>query len=286
MQITLHTNDDEEIALKIFHFIGESGVFIEFGAYDGNYLSATKVMRNAGWEGLYIEPNRKRFTKLFKNFSTNPKLKLLNSYVHTIGENSLDNIVTRLNFSKSVDFLVVDIDGLDLCVFESINLIRTKYLCIEYNDTIPNDIYFKDTTDLNIGSSALAVVSIVESKKYHLIGKTLTNLYFESDDLENFAKKSLNDFKATRRFSFSYQGELLYFNSEEMERFEIMPAPWSGGVLMQLYPKLLIGLGWKRVPQALYSIVFIVTTRISQGKKIKRLVTKIFSDFREYKNGN
>lgn len=62
----IHTGQigQAETILKYFDW-KTSGVFIEAGAWDGEYLSNTLFLEaNASWTGLLVEPNIKAFTKI------------------------------------------------------------------------------------------------------------------------------------------------------------------------------------------------------------------------------
>jgi hypothetical protein len=51
-------NNEDKIIIDLFFKKNiESGVFIEFGAWDGVHLSNCKLLADNGWSGFFIEGN-------------------------------------------------------------------------------------------------------------------------------------------------------------------------------------------------------------------------------------
>lgn len=48
--------DKLEDIYELFLGCKNDGYFVEFGAYDGEYVSNTSGLADLGWNGLYIEP--------------------------------------------------------------------------------------------------------------------------------------------------------------------------------------------------------------------------------------
>ena len=66
---------------KIFErFLGfkKDGVFVEFGAYDGEYVSNTSGLADMGWTGLYIEPVQEYFEQCRERHKKNKKVQVVN----------------------------------------------------------------------------------------------------------------------------------------------------------------------------------------------------------------
>jgi FkbM family methyltransferase len=59
-------------------FLGEKtdGFFIEFGAYDGEYVSNTSGLADLGWSGIYIEPIQEYFQKCVDRHKDNKSIVL------------------------------------------------------------------------------------------------------------------------------------------------------------------------------------------------------------------
>lgn len=141
---------DDGIISEIFKRLKvDSGFFIEFGAWDGIYLSNCRLLFEKGWGGLFIESDRDRCMDLKKEYSPYPDIVCANEMVSPDGKNGkkLDDIIDSCNIKKEISFLSIDIDGLDLNIFESLK-VRPLVVCIEggfswhpsISERVPNEI--------------------------------------------------------------------------------------------------------------------------------------------------
>ena len=130
------------ILAEIFRRLGvtDSGLFVEFGAWDGVYLSNCRALFEIGWGGVYIEGDSQKFKSLVENYS-GTKIVCINEFVGTGKEDegplsqyrSLDKILSDYldpDAIKSIDLLNIDIDGFDLEIAMSMN-IQPKVILIE-----------------------------------------------------------------------------------------------------------------------------------------------------------
>jgi hypothetical protein len=109
------------------------GFFIEFGAWDGIYLSNTRLLFEEGWNGLYIEGDATKYRDLRRNYRQYPGILCANGFVtpQRCGwGKTLDEYCDDMNLNDPIDFLSIDIDGLDLNVFESLRR-RPTVVCVE-----------------------------------------------------------------------------------------------------------------------------------------------------------
>jgi len=138
-----------------------------------------------------IEPNKEKYNQLCKNFQSNKIIKL-NKFVEVEGKNSLDNLLKENEFNVNFDFLSIDVDSIDYYIFESLKIYKPKVICIEFNPTIPNEVYFvqKNNGSINQGSSAKALIELANKKKYFVVCATETNLFFVHED---FKKNVIGD---------------------------------------------------------------------------------------------
>jgi hypothetical protein len=131
---------DDGILEAIFERLGiRTGYFIEFGAWDGIYLSNSRLLFCQGWSGGFIEADASRFTELQLNYRDFPQIRCVNEMVATgaAGSDSssstgrsLDQIWRSELGSRHVDFLSIDIDGLDYRILETLEM-RPTVVCIE-----------------------------------------------------------------------------------------------------------------------------------------------------------
>lgn len=151
----------------------------EFGAWDGLYLSNTaRLIREESYSAVLIEGDKKRLKELQFNFPQDHVVKVC-SFVTPEGSTSLDSILEDSEIPINFDFLSIDIDGMDYYILQSLKKFRPKLICIEFNPSIPNSIFFVQENNLQIkqGSSAKAIWDLATSKNYTVIAATDINLF-------------------------------------------------------------------------------------------------------------
>jgi hypothetical protein len=160
---------------KIFELISipEEPWFCEFGAWDGVHLSnSANLVKHHHWSGVYLEGNKRKYLDLKKNFSQFNNLNLINKWVDWVegSECLLDNILQETPMPKQFDFLSIDIDGNDYHVWDTLNVYRPRVVCIEFNSTIPNEVYYiqENSPNVRFGSSLLAIIELGKAKGYEL----------------------------------------------------------------------------------------------------------------------
>ena len=125
-------NGEDGIIEELFRRIGvEARTCCEFGAWDGTYLSNCRRLIGDDWRALMIEAMPEKFRVLVQNFRSNPRVTCVHRLVDH-GKNSLGAIVKETGFPTTLDFLSIDIDGLDYEIFAGLDL-RPRVICIEVN---------------------------------------------------------------------------------------------------------------------------------------------------------
>lgn len=173
---------------KIFELIGTtSKIAVEFGAWDGIYLSNTANLwtNDLSWTGILIEGDEQKYSQLINTVSSFYNCKPICEWVGKESDNCLEAILNKYNVPLEIDLLCIDIDGNDYYMIESLNNMRPRVIVIEYNPTIPvtYDIYAPYSINNRIGSSVGALVRIAQDKGYKLVGLSTLNAFFvlESD---------------------------------------------------------------------------------------------------------
>ncbi len=184
---------------KIFEIMKPANSYcVEFGAWNGVHLSNTWALINMmGWGGLLIEGNEEKFLELVGTYVDNHQVQTLNRYVGS-GNNSLDNILSEAGALQDFDLLSVDIDGNDWYIWESLKDFRPRLVIIEFNPSIPNDVYFLQDHDpeVNHGASLAALIDLGKQKGYELVAALNYNAFFVSKEdfpLFNIADNDIDD---------------------------------------------------------------------------------------------
>jgi hypothetical protein len=118
--------------LKIMHELNiEKGFFIEFGGWDGIYLSNSKYLFDKGWDGCFIEADYEKFKELKNNY-INTNIICINEFIYPTNNEGLtiDDIYKLYIKNKEIDLLSIDIDGRDYEIFENMK-IKPKLIIIE-----------------------------------------------------------------------------------------------------------------------------------------------------------
>lgn len=124
-------NGEDGIIEAIFQKVeAQTQSCCEFGAWDGCHLSNCRKLIEEGWSAVMIEGDTRRYNDLVNNYRSTPDVKCVNKFVGS-RENSLKSILEGCGV-KSLDFLSVDIDGLDFEILETLDL-QPAVLCIEVN---------------------------------------------------------------------------------------------------------------------------------------------------------
>jgi hypothetical protein len=183
--ITSQSGEDG-ILKRIFEILPVSDRWcVEFGAWDGKKFSNTyNLIANNGWSGVLIEAQEAKFIELLKTYEGNEKAHCIKEFVEFEGERSLDNILAKTPIPDDFDLLSIDVDSTDYHIWDSVKQYRPKVVVVEYNPSIPNDIYFIQDADFNLnhGNSLLALTELGKSKGYELVATTSTNgIYAKSE---------------------------------------------------------------------------------------------------------
>jgi hypothetical protein len=172
---------------KIFDVIGTTNkMCVEFGAFDGKYHSNTwELITEKDWSGLLIEGDLERYNDIAINHNNNPKVKIVNAFVTISGDNAIDAILSKAGCPTTIDFMGIDIDGNDWHIWNSLQKHRPRVVLIEFNFTVPNDVYFVQDPDdsLNQGCSLRALIALGKEKGYSLVCVQNYDAFFVLDEL-------------------------------------------------------------------------------------------------------
>ena len=193
--ITSQSGEDG-ILNHIFEVIGRSNEWcVEFGAWDGrNHSNTYTLVAEQGWHGVLIEGQTARFEKLEDTYHSNDRAVLINAYVgFDETKDSIDFLLRETDIPTDFDLLIVDIDGNDWHVWNSMHTHRPRVVVIEHNPSISNDVVFiqERNQDVQQGCSLRALVMLGKSKGYKLICTTNFNAIFVIK--EEFSKFEIAD---------------------------------------------------------------------------------------------
>ena len=205
---------------------------VEFGAWDGKYLSTTLLLREQGYSAVLIEGDQEKFKELEEICKKEINSIPVNCLVEPRGEHSLDSILEKTPIPIDFDLLVIDIDGNDYHVWKGVIRYRPKIVCIECNPSFPDDIVFiQSESDNNQGSSMMAMVELAKEKGYELVATLGGNTFFVDRkffSIYNIEDNSLRNLRgwygSIMYISQTYKGEVYTYGAKKLI--------WSGNRLV------------------------------------------------------
>jgi len=192
-------NDEDGILEEIFTRIGlGAGVFCEIGVENGLECN-TLYLLHKGWCGVWFEANTRQKNAIESKFEGVLRGGLLGLEIGYVTPNNINSkIYSGLRKIQSdpdrLDFLSIDVDGMDIHLFDSL-VLQPKVLCIEYNAKFPPHINKCPVYDESnvwrggdyMGASLMAITKIAEKKGYCLVATNYVgaNAFFVRSDLMN-----------------------------------------------------------------------------------------------------
>jgi len=173
---------EDGIIEQIFEILpGVDRWCVEFGAGDGKLFSNTfNLINHHHWSSVQIESNDLKFEALSQRYAQNPKVSCINQLIDFEGKNTLDRVLQSTSIPVEFDLLLIDIDGNDYHVWNSLQHYKPKLAIVEFNPSIPNCVEFVQVKDMSVnhGSSLLALNNLAQLKGYELVAATNLNAFF------------------------------------------------------------------------------------------------------------
>ena len=192
-KITSQNNEDGIIDYITSKLKLKDLTFVEIGFdyYENNSLNLIQKSK----KGLFIDGSKDKvllLNKILKFLYSNKDIKVINAFIN---KDNINNIISTNIENREIDFLSIDVDGIDYYLLESLAL-KPKIICIEYNFrygkkakcSVPYSIDFKwDVGSSYSGCSLSALNSLAHSKDYHLIGidSFCVNAFFVRGDFKS-----------------------------------------------------------------------------------------------------
>lgn len=173
---------EDGIIEAIFNKIGTANKWVmECGAADGIFFSNSRKLIEEGWSALLIEADEKQFEKLAQRYLENPRITCYNYRAVPTGAYSLDTLLAKAEAPTDIDLVVIDIDGQDFHVFNSLLKYRPRVVIVEFDPNTHPDFIPE------IGGAGLAgrdaIIRLGIGKLYTPICQTWCNAIFVRQDL-------------------------------------------------------------------------------------------------------
>ena len=186
---------EDGILEKIFDVLGSGEKWcVELGALNGKHDSNVwNLIKNKGWNAVLMEADKTYFERLFEEYAGNERVHPINAFVSFEGMSSLDALFSQTPLPKNFDLFVLDIDGNDYHLWDSLTEYRPRVMAIEFNPSIPDSISFIQPRDMSVyqGSSLKAITELAKKKRYELVCVCAGNAFFVEEEL--FSKFTITD---------------------------------------------------------------------------------------------
>lgn len=197
-------NGEDGIINQLLKELGiENGLVVEFGAWDGVYLSnVLNLTQNYDFNSVLIESDPNKVS----NFGNLKNSKMYNYTISPYKEdiNSIDNILKSIGVDTDIILMSIDIDSCDYYVFESINYNKPFIIIIETDISKKIGIDFKS---YDKGCSFDSIWDLSLNKGYTMVSYTGNCILLRNDILYK-----LNTFKKYEKneiYIDEYQNSLL-----------------------------------------------------------------------------
>ncbi len=189
--------EEDGIFVFLFAVLGaQSRTFIDIGAADGINSNCANLAINFGWHGLFIDGNEAAIANGRRFYSRHPDTSLYppKFTCAIVKRSNINDLITTAGFEGAIDLLSIDIDGNDYWIWDVIDCIHPRVVCIEthiefgYKDIVvpydENYVYPGVHPDYH-GASPMAMVKLANRKGYRLIGANRYgfNTIYVRDDL-------------------------------------------------------------------------------------------------------
>jgi hypothetical protein len=172
---------EDGILEAVLDLVGEEPNWcVEFGAWDGSYLSNTwHLIESRGFSAVLIEGDKKRSLDLARR-AKEVGVLAVNAFVGFTREDGLDAILSDTPIPEDFTLLSIDVDGNDYHIWKAVEKYKPRIVVIEFNPTIPTAVEFVQPADprINQGSSITSIAKLGKEKGYELVCVTEANGIF------------------------------------------------------------------------------------------------------------
>jgi hypothetical protein len=229
-QVYSQWGEDGIIDWIINKFPGIPKSFLEIGTQDYKESNTRFLLINKNWDGFLIEADKDAVKDIeSQRVYWKHNLKVKNEF---ITKDNINNIIQKLNVPRKLGLLSMDIDGVDYWALKELSVLEPSIVICEYNSlfgqkksiTVPYKKNFdrsqEHSSNLYYGASIKALVNLMESKKYFLIGTNSAgnNAFFVNKNLWKKISKVLVEkkiFVSKFRESRDYKGNLTFLNKKK-----------------------------------------------------------------------
>jgi hypothetical protein len=186
----LSQNDEDGLLLALFKRIGTTDrrcVEIGCGLNGGN---SGFLVQECGWTGLMVDADRHKIATVNTRFAGHA----VTAVKHRVTREDVNELLAVHGFTGELDFLSVDVDGIDFWLWEALTVCTPRVVALEYNwvfgperaVTVPYDSAFEIGVSgprSYRGASLAALACLGRRKGYRLVATERVNAFFLRNDV-------------------------------------------------------------------------------------------------------
>ena len=188
-------NDEDLVIEMIFKNIGfKTRTFVEFG-FHWHENNSRYLVEKYGFHGLFIDGNIPKITQ---------DARRVHFHQAWITRDNINDIISDY-YTGEIDFLSIDVDGVDLHLLDCIDVISPRLVCIEYcssiGKTLSVTVPYKNDFDRHAehpsgfycNASLKANINVMKKKGYKFVQSVAgLNAFFVRDDCDLNELKELS----------------------------------------------------------------------------------------------
>lgn len=166
---------EDAIIEAIFERIGTANRWcVECGAGDGLFFSNTRKLIEQGWESVQIEADEKFYERLEARYRDNRSVATAPVRVGLQDGSRLDDVL--LGVPTDFDLLVLDVDGQEYHIINSMMKFKPRVLIIEFDPDV-EEMYIPEPGARYLDQAGmLATIYAVQARGYEVVCQTTCNL--------------------------------------------------------------------------------------------------------------
>jgi len=172
-------NGEDGIIEKILDDLDiKKGIVIEFGAWDGIYISNVyNLWKYGNFNGILIEGDKEKADKFS---DPEGKARMFNYFIspNKEDENSIDNILDKIGIEEDIVLMSIDVDSCDYYIMESMEKYNPMIIVIETNNSFGYEKIYKS---YDSGCSMRSVWDLSLEKGYSMVVYNANAILVRSD---------------------------------------------------------------------------------------------------------
>jgi hypothetical protein len=178
---------EDGVIAAIFAAIGANNEHcFECGASDGLFFSNTRRLIELGWRGVLVEADADAFARLkANNAEFGDRVAIFHAALGLA--TTPDDILARAGAPHNLDLAVIDVDGQDYHLFNSMLKFRPRVVMVEYNHNAEG--LFIPTIGGSGQAGATAMQRLASGRMYTLVYANLFNMIFVAQPHEKALRR-------------------------------------------------------------------------------------------------